>query len=156
MSCMHTAYRLLATVPFSGTVARHPYTEENPRAAGGVCEIYECESCGARRHTNANGMHREHSPWGRSLRDRKAEFENAWRGVERAIAAAPGISVVVDGKAVELALDSTAHVVADADVATAQRAFDAAPEAWRVAAQNARLEYRRVSALPDPSENRSY
>ena len=48
---------------YTGSVAVYPYTEENRAAHGGVTYHEVCR-CGAERAVNANGLHREYSPWG--------------------------------------------------------------------------------------------
>lgn len=46
------------TRAFSGPVSR----DENRAAHGNVCENQRC-SCGAERHVNVNGLHREEGEW---------------------------------------------------------------------------------------------
>lgn len=47
---------------YTGSVARHPYTDENPAAHGNI-EVTEERSDGWRRRVNINQGHREEGPW---------------------------------------------------------------------------------------------
>lgn len=81
MKCEHKSSRVIAEGGFSGSVAVHPYTDENRAAHGNICVTHECNSCGAHRHVNVNQWHEEFSPWGpdRRTRERDAELQRLVR-----------------------------------------------------------------------------
>ena len=68
-TCKHRNTRLSDPRCYSGSVATHPYTDENPFAHGGVRYVEICAECGAERAVNANGLDREYSTWGWSTDD---------------------------------------------------------------------------------------
>lgn len=154
--CSHAEQRLIATWPYAGGVAVHPYTEENPAAHGGVCDVHECLACGARRRRNVNGRHSEVSPWGRTRAVRQAEWQGAWARANGAFEDAAAIDVEIEGQVVRLSLDATSQVIADVELETLRRAFAAAPERWRLAAMVARTAYLDADRLPEPGDPRSY
>lgn len=59
---------------YTGGVAVHPYTQQEPRAAGGICYRETCAQCKATRLVNQNRRWREYSPW------RRAERHEVFRG----------------------------------------------------------------------------
>ena len=60
---------------YMGTVAVHPYTDENRAAHGNIHQLVECGQCGGQRYENRNQWHVEVSPW----RDARGEREAAER-----------------------------------------------------------------------------
>ncbi len=66
MACTHKQTTAGLDRPYMGSVAVHPYTEPEPRAAGGISYTETCSECGAERSVNVNGAWVEHSPWGES------------------------------------------------------------------------------------------
>ena len=58
--------------PYNGSVAVHPYTEENRAAHGNIEEVEECTCCGARRRVLVNRRHVEVGPWGPTAKQRAA------------------------------------------------------------------------------------
>lgn len=48
---------------YNGSVAVHPYTDENRAAHGNITYTERCATCGAERRANVNGLHAEYSPW---------------------------------------------------------------------------------------------
>ncbi len=99
--CQHLESRVVDERAYVGTVAVHPYTDENPAASGNVTNLERCIQCGAERLANRNGRHAEFAPWGPSAEERRhAEQEAeerrqaAARERELAAARAVGLSVV--------------------------------------------------------------
>lgn len=65
--------------PYTGSVAVHPYTDENPAAHGNIVVTEECCACGAHRQVAQNWRHVEYSPWGpsRAVREQREREEQA-------------------------------------------------------------------------------
>ena len=59
----HRAVRTTEDRCYSGSVSRHPWTEENRAAHGGITYREIC-ACGASRAVNQNGRHIEVGTWG--------------------------------------------------------------------------------------------
>lgn len=72
MSCTHEVVITGAVRGYTGGVAVHPYTHQNPRAHGGIEVRETCDRCGATRRTLTNGRHEEVGPWGPTLAAREA------------------------------------------------------------------------------------
>ncbi len=64
-SCKHpkSARETIRTAGYTGGVAVYPHTEQEPRAAGGICCTERCNVCGMERRENSNGRYVERSPW---------------------------------------------------------------------------------------------
>ena len=77
MKCKHSKTTVIETSGFTGSVARYPYTDENPAAHGNITVIEECEQCGAQRAVNINQSFHEYGTWGpsRSMREEQQRQE---------------------------------------------------------------------------------
>ena len=64
MKCKHTNKEQVGgDYGYTGSVAVHPYTDENRSAHGGVTWTQRCRNCGSTRNVNSNGHHEEYGPW---------------------------------------------------------------------------------------------
>ena len=61
--CQHTHTLSGRVQGYSGSVSVYPYTDENRAAHGCVTYVETCLDCRQTRAVNANGGHREYSPW---------------------------------------------------------------------------------------------
>lgn len=78
MACTHDETTTIHETGYTGGVAVHPYTLQNPAASGGIRLLVECTACGARRSENHNGQYMEVSPWeSRSARERRERDQAA-------------------------------------------------------------------------------
>lgn len=113
----HQAIRKLGPYGYTSAVYRHPFTEENRAAHGGV-EYREVCSCGYERRVLVNGGHREYGVWDESEAMRKAREERRRRQQERArrIAAFRAMSLAVGhriGDDIVIASSATPETLAD-------------------------------------------
>ena len=72
---------------YNGSVARHPYTDENRAAHGNIRQLVECKRCGARRLENRNQRFLEVSPWWDERSRRERERNHALEAKQAAEAA---------------------------------------------------------------------
>lgn len=163
MRCEHKHTRTGEAHGFTGSVARPPYTEQNPAAHGGVTFTETCLMCGARRQLNRNGMHEERGTWGpseaereRSAAQRKLIAEGSLR-VARAAALKLGpVTFVRAGQEIEVWIDDEGFLCAsgaphtDEDLAAAARSHPAMLETARaLRAAHIAVEAVRHSAQED-------
>lgn len=62
--CSHPKVKTVETLPFTGSVAVYPYTNENMAAHGNVCLVELCQECAKTRKVNVNQWHVEFGVWG--------------------------------------------------------------------------------------------
>lgn len=83
-TCKHTQTVDGTDYGYTGSVAVHPYTDENRAAHGCITFSQTCRVCGAERAVNANQGHREYSPWGPSAAERERAERRAAYEARRA------------------------------------------------------------------------
>lgn len=103
--CTHAKIKTLSTRCFSGPVCG----DENRAAHGGITELVECVSCGARAARNVNCHHVEHGPWGVTREERRQVAVEAAELADAEYARARGLSETIDG--LTLAIDPDGYLL---------------------------------------------
>lgn len=104
----HTPIQIGREYCFGGSVAQHPYTDENRAAHGNVTWTEACSICGAERAVNGNQGFREYSPWGPTAAEReRLEREHQARERTRLAAIAAGTASAREARAYLVALART-------------------------------------------------
>lgn len=139
MTCLHAQTKSSGERPYSGSVAVHPYTDENPSAHGCITVTRECRACGARRDVNINQRHAEYGPWGKSRAARLLDARNERAKAREAVAAVQPLVLTnrKSGRTAVVSIDSEAMLIVEG-VAWAQVERLVSQSAWLERAKAAR------------------
>lgn len=131
---------------YTGSVAVHPYTDENRAAHGNICFTQECCACGSRRSVLVNGRHEELGPWGATLRERQDAAAAARDEARKLLAATGRLTLTSSAKrSATVSLDGEGFVrVEGAEWSEIEHAV--VPSQWFARARKARLAVLAASS----------
>lgn len=147
VKCSHARTKSGSINGYTGSVAVHPYTDENRAAHGGITYTVECLDCGARRRENTNGLAIEVSPWRGSRAGRREDVARLRRELDAARNACdPAVVRRSDGREVSVVVeeDGMATVQGVHDTGEIPQIIASLSSEWHAAAVRVRTAYLAV------------
>jgi hypothetical protein len=132
---------------YMGGVAVHPYTHQNPAAAGGVSVLQTCTGCGAQRRVNVNGSHVERAPWGVNRTERIVRARRRYEQARGSLSTETARHA--DGRVLAVSVDREGMICIAGEHTDAEigAILSTLPVAWRATAADVAREYRQLRDL---------